>query len=107
MSFGSKYTRSNTRRRFEHSWRRSWLLLYNSVVFYAAVALLELSGLDRLVAAFKPEITRLLATLSGRSGLSAPNPDILSIIVRYSDGADQDCRLTACYCLSSRVLGGC
>lgn len=52
-------------RRFEHSWRRSWLLLYNSVVFYTAVALLELSGLDRLVAAFKPEITWLLAALSG------------------------------------------
>jgi hypothetical protein len=53
------------RRRFEHSWRRSWLLLWNSVVFYAAVAALEFFGIDALVAAFKPEITHVLSALAG------------------------------------------
>jgi hypothetical protein len=35
------------------------------VVFYAAVAALELFGIDALVAAFKAEVTRALSALAG------------------------------------------
>lgn len=53
------------RRRFQHSYQRSWLLLYESVFFYLAVGVLEFLGLDKVLAAFKPELTRLAHSGSG------------------------------------------
>ena len=46
------------------------------MVFYTAVAALEIFGIDALVAAFKPEITRALSALAGSTIIAddASNP---------------------------------
>eukprot|EP00208_Stichococcus_sp_RCC1054_P007925 CAMPEP_0206150406 /NCGR_PEP_ID=MMETSP1473-20131121/38282_1 /ASSEMBLY_ACC=CAM_ASM_001109 /TAXON_ID=1461547 /ORGANISM="Stichococcus sp, Strain RCC1054" /LENGTH=612 /DNA_ID=CAMNT_0053547905 /DNA_START=321 /DNA_END=2159 /DNA_ORIENTATION=- len=58
-------------RRFQHSWQRSWLLLWESVVFYGLIGTLELLGWDRLLVAFRPELRRLCCALAGKGSVGS------------------------------------
>ena len=55
----------HARRRFQHSWQRSGLLFWESVLFYCIVGALEVLGWDCLLVAFRPELHRLGCILAG------------------------------------------
>lgn len=68
-------------RRFQHSWQRSGLLLWESVLFYCIVGALELLGWDCLLVAFRPELHRLWCILAGACCLAGPRLPGKSVLI--------------------------
>jgi len=52
-------------RRFFECWRHSWMLGYHSVVYYLAVAVIEMVGLDTFLQQWKRPIMAAIAVLTG------------------------------------------
>lgn len=48
-------------RRLQHSWQRSGLLLWESVLFYITIGILEILGIDQLLTAFQGEVRTALS----------------------------------------------
>jgi len=52
-------------RRFYECWRHSWMLGYHSVVYYLAVAVIEMVGLDTFLQQWKRPVMAAIAVLTG------------------------------------------